>query len=80
MNKKLISIFAIAALALGGCKSTEKPTHEQKQVKIMEHVELAQLQKHGFCEGSKLFSYLETKFYYQFTCMDGRNFMLPKEK
>lgn len=75
---QVICFLILIALSLGGCSS--KPNHEDKQVNIMQHVELAQLQKHGFCEGSKLFSYIETKYYYQFTCSDGRNFMLPKER
>lgn len=80
MNK-LISVIVLG-LILGGCSSTREVvnTHEEKQEKIMEQVELAQIKKHGFCEGSKLFSYIETKYYYQFMCNDGRNFMIPKTK
>ncbi len=75
---KTINLVVAMSLVLGGCSSA--PSYEERQVKVMEQVELAGMQKHGFCEASKLFSYIETRFYYQWTCSDGRNFMLPKER
>ena len=70
---KLIAISAV--LLLSACQST----FEEKQERILNQVELAQTQKHGFCEGDKLQSYIETTRFYMWTCADGRNFMLPKE-
>ena len=72
--KKLILIASI--LTLTACGST----HQERQMKVMQQVEMAQTQKHGFCEGDRLRSYLETQMYYMWTCDDGRNFMLPKER
>jgi hypothetical protein len=71
--KKLILITSMLTLTACGI------TPQERQTKVMEQVELAQTQKHGFCEGSKLFSYMETDTYYMWTCSDGRNFMLPKD-
>jgi hypothetical protein len=72
MNKLII---VLAVLLLSACQTTFEEKHEL----ILDQVELAQTQKHGFCEGDKLQSYIETNRFYMWTCADGRNFMLPKE-
>ena len=72
MNK----LIALSTIVLLSACST---TYEDKQLKVMQQTELAQMQKHGFCEGDRLKSYIETRLYYMWTCNDGRNFMLPKD-
>ena len=62
-------------ILLTGCAST----HEDKAEQVMNQVEISGMQTHGFCQGKKLHSYIETKHYYQFTCSDGGYYMLPKE-
>ena len=81
MIKLLIISLAIATSACSSkAKLTPTQKYDTKTVNIMQQVELSNMQKHGFCEGDKLQSYIETKYYYQFTCSDGRNFMLRKDR
>lgn len=72
MNK--LTIVALILL-IPACKTTFK----DKRALVLDQVELAQTQNHGFCNGDKLQSYIETARYYMWTCADGRNFMLPKQ-
>ena len=81
MNKLLIATLALTITACSSSpeKLTQSQRYDMKTINIMQQVELSTMQKHGFCEGDKLQSYIETKYYFQFTCSDGRNFMLRKE-
>lgn len=78
MNKLTIAALVLLTPA---CSSTLTQTekHEVKSTAVMNQVEIAGLQKHGFCEGDKLKSYIESKFYYQWTCKGGASMMLFKE-
>lgn len=77
MNKLIIACLVVAVSA---CSVSREESYKRKSISVMQQVELAGMQKHGFCEGDKLKSYIETKYYFQFTCFDGRNFMMPKER
>lgn len=83
MNKLLIAASVVAISACSSVhevsKEEQASNFERKSISIMNQVELSSMQKHGFCEGDALKSYIETKFYYQFTCVDKRSFMLRKE-
>jgi len=80
MNKLIIAAIALSITACSTTELTPAQKYDVKTIKIMQQVELSNMQKHGFCEGDRLQSYIETKFYYQFTCSDGRNFMLRKDR
>ena len=72
---KLITVVIMVGV-LSGCAG--KTQYEIKEQGVLDQVQLANIQKHGFCEGQGLQSYLETRTSYIWTCKDGRNFMLPK--
>jgi len=80
MNKLIAISIALSITACSSSQLTRAQKYDVKAINIMQQVELSNMQKHGFCEGDRLQSYIETKFYYQFTCSDGRNFMLRKDR
>lgn len=85
MNKYLIILLATV---LTGCNSTPKMTVKEKKEAIhadrldtlVKTVELQGINRTAFCEGSSVKTYIETGMYYNFTCMDGRSFMIPKNR
>lgn len=69
---KTVFMLALTLLVTACATSPQKLTDKQ--------VEVSSLQSHAFCKGDELRSYVETSSYYQFTCSDGRYFILPKER
>jgi hypothetical protein len=72
------AIFAVIMIGLclgvSGCSTNQASKVEH----VVDKVELAGIQTHGFCQGSKLFSWTETPRYYLFTCESGAYFMINK--
>ena len=78
MNK-LITVLLLTSITACSTTLTQNQKHEIKSTAVMNQVEIAGLQKHGFCDGVKLKSYIESKYYYQWTCEGGASMMLFKE-
>lgn len=58
-----------------GCASN----HESQVKEIAQQVEKAAMNKTAFCGHHELLSYIETDYYYNWTCSNGFSGMLPKK-
>lgn len=78
-NKRIkIGFFGLAIAFIGILLSGCSTNQANKVEHVVDKVELAGIQTHGFCQGSKLFSWTETPRYYLLTCESGAYFMINK--
>ena len=78
------TLTLVACLALSACSSSPKfddDKHDFKQRLTQAQMEIGRLQTIGFCgDDPRLKSYMETDYFWSFTCYDGRSFLLYKEQ